>query len=644
MPRTFKATIALIISMVVLAVVTVFNVAQTNNAEKNIIEINRQMQALTKSNAEILNQLKSGVMVNATTSGGSGSTSGGDKYAEALKDPKNILQARTQPYAPADAVPGGTLHRNLGDTPKGYNWLTENGADVQELMTYVHNGFAKRDTVDPEKWVPDLAYKIEMSDDNLVYTIHLREGVYWQVPNVNFASGRFDWLKEPREVTADDAVFYYHMIQNPKVQAGAIKNYYEGLEKAEVIDRYTFRVTWNKRVYQSLEMTIEAYPLPSWLFSKNEDGSDIPEESLGTQFNNHWAAHYPIGTGPYKITEIKKDERILLERNDRYWGEKPPIEKIDYQIIKDPNTAYLKLTGGDLDLTALPPPVFKQDVLEATAQSPFKTGKLKYDVITRPVYYYIGWNADNPLFKDKRVRTAMTYALDRDGIIEHVLSGLGFPTSGPFLPGHPANNPDVTRYPYDLNKAAELLKEAGWEDTDNNGVLDKVVDGKKTEFRFTILAYNQPTARSYLAIYKEALRKIGVHMNPSFVDWSLMQKKMDEREFEAFTGGWGLSWSTDPYQLWHSSQADVIKGSNRVGFRNKRADEIIETLRVTFDEDERIKLLQEFHMILHEEQPYTFFYQLKTPFAWSSRMQNMVFQKLRPVDLSLPWWIEQSAQ
>lgn len=637
MPRTFKATIALIISLIVLAVLTIFNVTQTNNAEKNIVDINRKIEALTKSNARILDQLRSGVAVSGQSGGGQSSS---DPYAEALNDPNNILEAQTKPLIPADAQEGGTFSRMLGDTPKGYNWLTENSADVAELQTYVHNTLAQRDYEDPEKWIPQLAYKVEVSDDNLTYTVHLKKGIYWQVPNVDFSTGRYDWLREPRELKAEDAVFYFEMIQNPKVQAGAIKNYYEDLEKAEVIDDYTFKVVWAKKVYQSLEFTIEAYPLPKWLFTKNEDGEDIPEEVLGTQFNNHWAAHYPIGTGPYRITEIKKDERIVLERNERFWDTKPPIEKVEYQIIKDPNTAYLKLTGNALDMTSLPPPVYKQDVLEAGDKSPFKTGKLDYDIITRPVYYYIGWNADKPLFSDKRVRRAMTYAMDREGIIEKVLSDLGRASSGPFLPDHPANHPDVEPYPYDLDKAAELLKEAGWEDTDNNGILDKVIDGKKVEFRFSILAYNNPSARSYLDVYKEALRKIGVHMTPNYVDWSLMQKQMDEREFDALTGGWALGWSNDPYQLWHSSQADMIKGSNRVGFRNERADEIIETLRVTFDEDERIKLFQEFHQILHDEQPYTFFYQPKTPFAWQTKMQNMVFQQLRPQDLSLPWWID----
>ena len=129
-------------------------------------------------------------------------------------------------------------------------------------------------------------------------------------------------------------------------------------------------------------------------------------------------------------------------------------------------------------------------------------------------------------------------------------------------------------------------------------------------------------------------------MTYSPVDWPTMLKKMDEKKFDAYTGGWGLSWTIDPYQIWHSSQADVPKGSNRVGFRNERADEIIEQLRVTFDEDERIELAREFHKIVHEEQPYTFFFAPKNVIAYNPRIQNVLVRKTRPQFSPIPWYID----
>ena len=642
MPRTFKATIALIVTLIVLVIVTILNVWQTNSAEEDLIALRQKVEALSETNAEILQKLERGVAV----SGQAQSQSEQDgKFAKALDDPNNLLEAPTKPFIPANAEKGGTLRRYLSSTPKGFNWLTENGADVSELQEYAHNVFARRDYENPDKWIPELAYKVEVSDDFTEYTVHLRDDVYWQVPsNVDLSDPKFEWLAKPRKLSAEDAVFFFEMVKNPKVQAGAIKSYYKDLDHAEVVDDNTFKVVWKKKVHQSKEFTLGMYPLPKWLYTKTKEGEDIQEATLGTKFNNHWASRHPVGTGPYKIADIEKDKRILLERNDDYWGTEPPIEEIEYQIIKDPNTAYLRLKGGELDLTPLPPPVYRQEVVEAGPQGPFNTGALEYRIVDRPVYYYMGWNNDSKLFSDRRVRLAMTHALNRKDIIDNVLNGLGKPLTGSFLPGHPANNPDVELYRFDLDKARKLLEEAGWKDTDGDGVREKTIDGKEKEFRFTMLSYDKPTARTYLSIFKEDLRKIGVIMKPSPLDWATLQKKMDERKFDAFTGGWALGWSIDPYQIWHSSQADVPKGSNRIGFRNDRADEIIDELRVTFDEDERIELLREFHMILHKEQPYTFFYQLKTAFAWQPHMENVVFQKLRPQDLSLPWWIDQEAK
>jgi ABC-type transport system substrate-binding protein len=134
--------------------------------------------------------------------------------------------------------------------------------------------------------------------------------------------------------------------------------------------------------------------------------------------------------------------------------------------------------------------------------------------------------------------------------------------------------------------------------------------------------------------------KIGVKMNIQMVDWAVQQKKMDDKDFDAFTGGWAMPWDPDPYQVWHSSQADVPKGSNRVGFRNKEADKIIEEARVTFEPQKRHELFHRFHAIIHEEQPYSFFYAPKSVGAWRDYVKRVVFRKIKPHSDSRPWWVD----
>jgi ABC-type transport system substrate-binding protein len=223
-----------------------------------------------------------------------------------------------------------------------------------------------------------------------------------------------------------------------------------------------------------------------------------------------------------------------------------------------------------------------------------------------------------------------------------VFSGLAMIATGPFVPGTPAADPSVSPWPFDLSAARQKLADAGWSDTDGDGIVDKQLrptDSKRTPFEFTLLIYGSSIEYSAFAnIYREDLLKIGVKMRIEAVEWSLMQKRMDEKKFDAFTGAWSLTWDPDLYQIWHSSQADVPKGSNRVGFRNARGDAIVERLRVEFDQPERTRLAHEFHRLLHEEQPYTFFMAIQDNHCWRARVHGVAFAKARPIVDTTSWW------
>jgi ABC-type transport system substrate-binding protein len=270
----------------------------------------------------------------------------------------------------------------------------------------------------------------------------------------------------------------------------------------------------------------------------------------------------------------------------------------------------------------------------------FADGTLGYKYVDVFAYYYFGWNLDGQFFSERDVRLAMTHSLNRALILKNVLNGLGTIQTGPFYYKHSATDASIQPWAYSLEEASKLLDKAGWTDSDSDGIRDKVINGHKVDFKFNMVAYDKPETKTVLSIWKEDLRKIGVIMNAQHVDWPTMQKKMDEKKFDAFTGGWGLGWEIDPYQIWHSSQADVPKGSNRVGFRNKRADEIIDQLRIEFDEDKRTELAHEFHQIVHQDQPYTFFYSPQYVTAWQPRLENVVINSIRPQLLPFPWYID----
>ena len=636
MPRTFKATLALIATLGILVIFTVITLVQNHQMSSQFVEMNRSLNELDRTMSNINRQMERGLAVTAT------GQAGGDKYAEALNDPDNLLAAPKDQLIYPDAVPGGTLRRLLASDPAGFNWLVENSVDVMEIQTYVHESFARLDFEDPDSYVPQLAYKATANEDMTEYTIHLREGVYWHIPGVDLSDPRYEWLRERQELTAEDAAYYFEMALHPEVQAAHVANYVEDIEEVEVLDRYTFRVTWSRPLYHSLSTTLTGYPLPKWLYTRDRDGNEYDEEMVASEFNDHWTNDYPVGTGPYVFDGFRAGDRVSLEINEDYWGELPPIENIEYRIIPDPEAGWAQVLSERIDfLPNLAPPRYRSEILEGRSDSPFEAGELEYEVIDRFAYHYIGWNADTELFEDQKVRKAMTLAFNREGIIENTMHGLGVLQDGPYYWDHPANNPDIEPLPFDLDRAAELLDEAGWEDTTGDGIRNKEIDGEMHEFEFTLTAYNRPAVRSWTSIYSEDLRRIGIRMTSDPVDWALMQRRMEEKQFDAFTGGWGLAWQIDLYQIWHSSQADIPRGSNRVGFRHDEADEIIEELRETFDEDRRIELLHRFHEIVHEEQPYSFFYAPQDTFVWNPRLENVVFQRIRPQHYSLPWYIQE---
>ena len=560
---------------------------------------------------------------------------------EAFDDPDNILVRPATERVPADAVRGGTLRRVITSQPGGFNWLIENSVDAKEIQNYIHESFAEHDRFNPGQYIPSLAYKVTTNEANTEYTIHLREGVYWHQPQLDYGDFRFsylEWLDKPREMTADDGAFYFEMVMNPRVGPAHLQRYFEDIESVEVLDRYTLRVTWKRPVYHSRPMTLLSYPLPRWLYERDHTGDLLSPEEMEMQFARHWSNNHPFGTGPYQFDRWDSNGDIQLVRNENYWGEAAPIDAVHYLHIPDPAQAFSKLVDGTIDfMHSLGGQYYRDFVLEGGHESPFHSGELEFEIVDQLAYFYLGWNSETPYFEDRRVRKAMTLALDRQRIIDEVFSGLGEVQTGPYYYRHTANAPDVKAHPFDLERAAELLDEAGWAETNDEGVRIREIDGEELRFEFELIAYDRPETREWVPRYQRALEEIGVILNPIHVDWRSMQHAMESRQFQAFTGGWGLSWEIDLFQIWHSSQIDVPGGANRVGFRHERADEIIEKLRVVFDEEERLELKNEFHRILHEEQPYTFFYAPKQVAAWNRALKNVIFSPLRPQSLSLPW-------
>jgi ABC-type transport system substrate-binding protein len=564
----------------------------------------------------------------------------------------NFVTEEEMKWPPEGASTDGELSQDwpTGD-PKGFNLMIENSADVSELANYIVDSLASRNSwTDPDKWFGQLAWRVEITDDHKEYTFYLRQGVKWHpVSAVNLASQKYAWLNLAHEVTAHDFVFALDMTLNPQVQNGFTKSYYQDVESYRAVDDYTLVVRWKTKTYQSLSATLGLNPLPKFLYAFDESGQEYPKETLGLRLNQHWYNNKGIvGTGPYRFEAYQPGVKITLVRNEEYFGQKPALKRLTYPIYTDTKQTVLKLKSGEINFGELKPGQYREEVLiwkdkpvaSRPQNNPFVNGKLECVVQDYPAYSYLGWNADKPLFSDAKVRTAMTLALNRELLIQEVFVGLGTVATGPWLPQTGQLDPSIDPLEFDLDRAKKLLSEAGWSDTDGDGLLDKVLGGQKTPFEFTLLIYgNRPEYTSLGNIFKEDLLKIGVKLNIEAADWSLMQKRMDEKKFDAFTGGWATGWDNDPYQLWHSSQADIPKGSNRVGFRNPEADTLIEELRSTFDPEKRTTMLRRLHRLIYDAQAYSFLRVVQMPYCWAKEVKNVTFAKVRPIEDSKPWWV-----
>ena len=329
----------------------------------------------------------------------------------------------------------------------------------------------------------------------------------------------------------------------------------------------------------------------------------------------------PLGSGPYVFEKWDVGRKIVLRRNENYWGPKPRLKKIVYRFIPNPIAAVQALRAHKVDIIIPEPEQFADLVEDEQFNKEFYC--LSYWTPSTP-YYYIGWNQDTVFFKDRRVRLAMTHIVNREQIISRLLKGYGQTITGPFYINGAQNDPSIEPWPYNPQRAKKLLDEAGWYDRNGDGLRDK--DG--IPFRFRLMYSNSYALYDRLAkLLKDEAAKVGIELIPQPYEWSLLLARLNDGEFQANIAGWAPDLLQDPYQLWHSSQIGN-GGSNYVGFRSRQADTIIEEARKTLDQTKRNELCYWLHRILHEQQPYTFLFTRPTFRLLDRRFRNVKIHNL----------------
>ncbi len=466
----------------------------------------------------------------------------------------------------AERNPNTFVSSSIGDARR-LNPVIANDSASGTINDQVFNGLVKYDK--DIKLVGDLAERWTVTNNGKTITFYLRKGVTWH---------------DGEEFTAEDCLFTYKKLIDPNV-ATPYSSSYMDVQKAEVVDNYTFRVTYKEPFSPALESWAMGM-LPKHLL----DGKDINTDAFNRK---------PIGTGPYKFKEWLAGQKIVLEANDGYFEGRPRIDQFIYRIIPDSSTMFQELLSGGVDMMGL-------NSLQYLRKSETPRIREHYKKFRYPAnaFTYLGYNLRNPLFGDVSVRQALSHAMDRQGIIDGILLGIGRPCTGPFAHVSWAYNPNAKSYAYDPELARRMLAEAGWKDTNSDGILEK--DGKP--FRFTIMTNQGNNERIKTAeILQQNLKALGIDVSIRVMEWQAFLEQIDKRSFDAIILGWSMGRDPDLYDIWHSSKTK--KGEyNFIGYSNPEVDRLLVEARRIFDIEARKKIYFRIHAILADEQPYAFLY------------------------------------
>ena len=434
-------------------------------------------------------------------------------------------------------------------------------------------------------------------------------------------------------MTAADVKFSFEIIKNEYVDAPSIRNFYNDLESCEVLDDYTVRMTYSKQYWLARDVAGEIVVLPRHIY--NADGlQEKDPEAFGKRFNESEYNRKPIGTGPYQFESWETGLQVFLKRNDDYWDvpRRGHLDRIIFKFIIDDVAALQAFKNGEVDFV---PRLNHEQFQQETNTSDFLQRSVKAEFYT-PMFRYTGWNMRRPPFDDPKVRLAMAYgALDRQEFVDKVFYGRAIIVSGSQFFFGPAYDHNIKAYPFDPDKAKELLLEAGWYDRDADGLRDK--DGKPFQFEL-LMPTGIATYRQRAALMQENLRTLGIEMSVRELEWATFVENLNDRKYDAISLAWASNLESDPYQIWHTSQTEN-RGSNHVGFGNEESDRIIEQSRVTLDDEARRKLFFELHRIQHEQQPYLFLYMVPNLGVYDKRFRGVKLYKVRPGYDLTEWYL-----
>ncbi len=453
---------------------------------------------------------------------------------------------------------------------------------------------------------PFLAESWVRGEDGLSLTMTLRDDVVWD---------------DGTPVTADDVILTHQLMADPEA-ASPRYNQTERIAGVDKVDPHTVRFRFT-----------EPYDRETQLYQASQDllPAHLYRDADRKNLRRHPLGEHPVGAGPYRLERWERNQELVLSANPDVTLTDPPyIERVVFRIIPEYTTRLTELILGRVDV---------MDGIEVEDVARLRRENPEIRILPRGWRWmdYVAWNSRDPLFADPKVRRALTMCIDRDLLIEVLLTGggqsVGRPAVGtvsPELCG--ACNEAIEPLPHDPRAALALLNDLGWKDSDGDGVLDK--DG--TPFSFTLKTNaGNPRREQACVLIQSQLKEVGIDAQLALLEGMVLFEQMRNKDFQAALGGWSAALYVDPRAFWHSGDEYVF---NFTSYSNSAVDELIARGEGETDIEAANAIWHELQELIYEDQPYTFLYWINNLMAIHQRFEGVEANLLTPFYGLQRWW------
>lgn len=500
--------------------------------------------------------------------------------------------------------------------------MTMTEGNVSELI-YLglvgYNWNEKKGILEP---YPLLAEKWEWSKDSSYVDVKINSRAKWS---------------DGRQITSDDVVFTFDIYSDPDVQSkffGTFENFaLKGNQAIDLEKTFTIKSSDELRINFKKGSAVSTFSfdlplLPRHIFEKTAR-KDLINSDLNLK---------PVGSGPYILGDWKKNQFIKLKLDKKsFLCEPGSIEELVFKVIPDYNSRIVQLRNNEID--------FLEDMKFNEVKKLNGEKNLNFVTVKGRDYDYLGLNNIDPVkfgkgiiegntfFADSLVRKAITYAIDRDMIVDEYLGGYGKTAVTPVAPIFKSIIDTTLKvYPYSLKIAKEILSRAGWKDTNNDGLVDK--NGKVFSFTLAIQGVNK-LRNEIASIIKDNLKQVGIEVKIQAYEQSVFIENMFTRKFDAFISGWAVPIPVDLKPYWNSDLKNNV--ANTVGYRNKKVDALLDKIKTRLSAGELKQLYSEFQKTIYKEAPAVFLFWSDRIVSYNKKISNADFSPLGTIHYCWKW-------